>query len=101
MIVGKNLRQIPPEMHQQIELPSQILDLVKKCKLRDKQAHLFWNRWTKQYFSELRQYHSTNQFTKNLNPSDYCLLLIEKAGKYNRPTAVVTDVLKDGTDQLK
>ena len=44
--------------------------------------------------SELRQYHNNNQFTTNLEPGDYCLVLTEKTGKYDWPTAVVTDVFK-------
>ena len=49
--------------------------------------------------SELRQYHNNNQFTTNLNPVDYFLVLTEKTGKYDWPTAVVTDVFK-GRDGL-
>ena len=44
--------------------------------------------------SELRQYHNNNQFTTNLKPGDYCLVLTEKTGKYDWPTAVVTNVLR-------
>ena len=75
------------------------MDLIKRWKLRDKLAKLFWNRWTKEYLSELRQYHNSNQSTRNLKPGDYCLVISEKTGKYDWPTAVITDVFK-GRDGL-
>ena len=33
---------------------------------------------------------------KNVKPGDYCLMLTEKTGKYDWPTTVVTNVLKEG-----
>ena len=75
------------------------MDLFKRWKLRDKLAKLFWNRWTKEYLSELRQYHNSIQSTKNLKPGDYCLVISEKTSKYDWPTAVITDVFK-GRDGL-
>ena len=94
LIIGKTLRRIHPEIHQHIDSSRKNIDLVKRWKIRDKLAKLFWSRWTKEYLSELRQYHNTNQFTTNLKPGDYCLVLTEKTGKYDWPTAVVTDVCK-------
>ena len=44
--------------------------------------------------SEPRQYTNNNQFTTNLKPGDYCLVLSEKTGKGDWPKAVVTDVFK-------
>ena len=75
------------------------MDLIKRWKLRDKLAKLFWNRWTKEYLSELRQYHNSNHSTKNLKPGHYCLVISEKVGKYDWPTAVIPDVFK-GRDGL-
>ena len=99
LIIGKTLRPIPPDIHEQIEAPRQNMDLIKRWKLRDKIAKLFWSRWIKEYLSELRQYHNSNQSTKNLKPGDYCLVISEKTGKYDWPTAVITDVFK-GRDGL-
>ena len=88
LIIGKTLRSIPSDIHQQIELPRKNLDLVRRWKLRGKLAKLFWNGLTKEYLSNLRQYYNNNQFTKNLKPCDYCLVLSEK-------TADVTDVFNE------
>ena len=78
LIIGKTLRAIHPVIHQHIDLPRKNLDLVKRWKIRDKLTKLFWSRWTKEYLSELRQYHNNNQFKTNSKPGDYCLVLTEK-----------------------
>ena len=36
---------------------------------------------------------------KNLKPGDHCIVQSEETGKYDRPTAVITDVLK-GRDRF-
>ena len=64
-------------------------------KIRDKLTKPFLNRWTKEYLSELRQYHNNNKFTTNSKPGDYCLVLTEKTGKCDWPSAVVTDVFEE------
>ena len=99
LILGKSLRPIPNEIYKHIEEPRKNVDIVKRWKLRNKLTDLFWKRWTREYLSELRQYHNEIQSRANLKKGDYCLATSEKVGKYDWPTAVVKEVFK-GRDGL-